>query len=114
LKPESRLSIWSSHSCEAGKIRFVWWRRRRQDRYRDGTHQQHRQGASRFLGLSLVLASERAKAMTLLREMVESEVIQFGETFNKHFKETGQFDLSKVDMSTIGKSKVASDLWTDD
>ena len=43
----------------------------------------------------------------LLREMVESEVIQFGDTFNKHFKETGSFDLTKVDMKTIGKSKVA-------
>ena len=43
----------------------------------------------------------------LLREMVESEVIQFGEAFNKHFHATGEFDLSKVDMSTIGKSKVA-------
>jgi F-type H+/Na+-transporting ATPase subunit beta len=43
----------------------------------------------------------------LLREMVESEVIQFGETFNNHFKQTGQFDLGKVDMNTIGKSKVA-------
>jgi F-type H+-transporting ATPase subunit beta len=43
----------------------------------------------------------------LLREMVESEVIQFGETFNKHFRETGQFDLTKVDKNTLGKSKVA-------
>src|SRR5712672_3574185 len=43
----------------------------------------------------------------LLREMVESEVIQFGETFNKHFHETGEFDLSKVDMKAIAKSKVA-------
>jgi len=43
----------------------------------------------------------------LLREMVESEVIQFGDTFNKHFKETGSFDLTKVDMKAIGKSKVA-------
>src|SRR6266851_2671941 len=43
----------------------------------------------------------------LLREMVESKVIQFGKAFNKHFHETGEFDLSKVDMSTIGKSKVA-------
>src|SRR5438270_1770561 len=29
----------------------------------------------------------------LLREMVESEVIQYGQTFNKHFHETGEFDL---------------------
>jgi F-type H+/Na+-transporting ATPase subunit beta len=43
----------------------------------------------------------------LLREMVESEVIQFGETFNKHLHSTGMFDLTKVDMNSIGKSKVA-------
>ncbi|MFN2415517.1 MAG: F0F1 ATP synthase subunit beta [Pyrinomonadaceae bacterium] len=43
----------------------------------------------------------------LLREMVESEVIQYGEEFNKHFKETGEFDMTKVDMNTIGESKVA-------
>ena len=43
----------------------------------------------------------------LLREMVESEVIQFGDNFNQHFKETGEFDLGRVDMNAIGKSKVA-------
>ncbi|HEX6184337.1 MAG TPA: F0F1 ATP synthase subunit beta, partial [Pyrinomonadaceae bacterium] len=43
----------------------------------------------------------------LLREMVESEVIQYGEEFNKHFKETGEFDMTKVDMDAIGESKVA-------
>ncbi len=43
----------------------------------------------------------------LLREFVESEVIQFGETFNKHFKETGEFDMTKVDMDTLNQSKVA-------
>src|SRR6201991_1989875 len=43
----------------------------------------------------------------LLREMVESQVIQYGEEFNKHFEETGEFDMTKVDMDTIGKSKVA-------
>jgi F-type H+-transporting ATPase subunit beta len=43
----------------------------------------------------------------LLREMVESQVIQYGETFNKHFEETGEFDMTKVDMETIGQSKVA-------
>src|SRR5438128_12193947 len=39
--------------------------------------------------------------------MVESQVIQFGETFNKHLHETGEFDMTKVDMKTIGQSKVA-------
>jgi len=43
----------------------------------------------------------------LLREMVESEVIQFGDTFNKNLRENGKFDLTKVDMNAIGKSKVA-------
>ena len=43
----------------------------------------------------------------LLREMVESQVIQYGEEFNKHFEETGEFDMTKVDMNTIGNSKVA-------
>jgi F-type H+-transporting ATPase subunit beta len=43
----------------------------------------------------------------LLREMVESQVIQYGEEFNKHFHETGEFDMTKVDMNTIGQSKVA-------
>jgi len=43
----------------------------------------------------------------LLREMVESQVIQYGENFNKHFEETGEFDMTKVDMNTIGNSKVA-------
>ncbi|HEX8501734.1 MAG TPA: F0F1 ATP synthase subunit beta [Pyrinomonadaceae bacterium] len=43
----------------------------------------------------------------LLREMVESQVIQYGEAFNKHFEETGEFDMTKVDMDTIGQSKVA-------
>jgi F-type H+-transporting ATPase subunit beta len=43
----------------------------------------------------------------LLREFVESEVIQFGEEFNRHLKETGEFDMTKVNMDTIGQSKVA-------
>jgi F-type H+-transporting ATPase subunit beta len=43
----------------------------------------------------------------LLREMVESQVIQYGEAFNKHFEETGEFDMTKVDMEKIGESKVA-------
>ncbi|MDT5272811.1 MAG: F-type H+/Na+-transporting ATPase subunit beta [Acidobacteriota bacterium] len=43
----------------------------------------------------------------LLREMVESQVIQYGEEFNKHFEETGEFDMTKVNMETIGQSKVA-------
>src|ERR1700687_1237940 len=62
-----------------------------------------RSGFSVFAGVG-----ERTReGNDLLREMVESEVIQFGEAFNKHMRETGEFDLSKVDMKTIGQSKVA-------
>jgi F-type H+-transporting ATPase subunit beta len=62
-----------------------------------------RSGFSVFAGVG-----ERTReGNDLLREMVESEVIQFGDTFNKHFKDTGSFDLTKVDMKSIGKSKVA-------
>ncbi len=43
----------------------------------------------------------------LLREMVESQVIQYGEAFNKHFEETGEFDMSKVDLKAVEESKVA-------
>jgi F-type H+-transporting ATPase subunit beta len=43
----------------------------------------------------------------LLREMVESQVIQFGEEFRHNFEETGAFDVTKVDMKAIEESKVA-------
>ncbi|MGB8508513.1 MAG: F0F1 ATP synthase subunit beta [Pyrinomonadaceae bacterium] len=43
----------------------------------------------------------------LLREFVESGVIQYGEVFNKHFHETGEFDMSKVDQKAMEESKVA-------
>jgi len=43
----------------------------------------------------------------LLREMVESKVIDFGESFYHNWEETGVFDMTKVDMDAIGKSKVA-------
>ena len=62
-----------------------------------------RSGFSVFAGVG-----ERTReGNDLLREMVESQVIQFGEEFNKNFHDTGQFDLTKVDMNTIGQSKVA-------
>ena len=62
-----------------------------------------RSGFSVFAGVG-----ERTReGNDLLREMVESEVIQFGDNFNQHFKETGEFDLRRVDMNAIGKSKVA-------
>lgn len=62
-----------------------------------------RSGFSVFAGVG-----ERTReGNDLLREMVESQVIQFGEEFNKNFHDTGKFDLTKVDMNTIGQSKVA-------
>jgi F-type H+-transporting ATPase subunit beta len=39
--------------------------------------------------------------------MVESEVIQYGKAFNDHFKETGEFDMTKVDLKAVEESKVA-------
>ena len=62
-----------------------------------------RSGFSVFAGVG-----ERTReGNDLLREMVESQVIQFGDTFNKHMHDTGEFDLTKVDMKTLGQSKVA-------
>ena len=62
-----------------------------------------RSGFSVFAGVG-----ERTReGNDLLREMVESQVIQFGDAFNKHMHDTGEFDLSKVDMKTLGQSKVA-------
>src|SRR5947209_1314914 len=43
----------------------------------------------------------------LLREMVESKVINFGESFYENWEQTGSFDMTKVDMKAIGESKVA-------
>jgi F-type H+-transporting ATPase subunit beta len=62
-----------------------------------------RSGFSVFAGVG-----ERTReGNDLLREMVESQVIQFGDVFNKHMHDTGEFDLSKVDMDVVGQSKVA-------
>ncbi|MDQ5839483.1 MAG: F0F1 ATP synthase subunit beta [Acidobacteriota bacterium] len=43
----------------------------------------------------------------LLREMVESKVINFGDSFYENWERTGVFDMTKVDMGAIGESKVA-------
>ncbi len=43
----------------------------------------------------------------LLREMVESKVINFGDPFYHHLEETGDFDMTKVDMKALEESKVA-------
>ncbi|MDT7540427.1 MAG: F-type H+/Na+-transporting ATPase subunit beta [Acidobacteriota bacterium] len=43
----------------------------------------------------------------LLREFVESKVIQYGDAFNEHLEQTGEFDMTKVDKGALDKSKVA-------
>ncbi|MGH9915128.1 MAG: F0F1 ATP synthase subunit beta, partial [Pyrinomonadaceae bacterium] len=43
----------------------------------------------------------------LLREMVESKVINYGEAFYEHMEKTGEFDLTKVDHKALEESKVA-------
>ena len=62
-----------------------------------------REGYSVFAGVG-----ERTReGNDLLREMVESKVITYGDAFTHNFEETGAFDLSKVDMESIKNSKVA-------
>lgn len=62
-----------------------------------------RSGYSVFAGVG-----ERTReGNDLLREMVESQVIQFGDKFNKHLHDTGDFDLSKVDRKALKNSKVS-------
>ena len=43
----------------------------------------------------------------LVREMVESKVMDYGKSFYDHMEETGEFDMSKVDKTAIANSKVA-------
>src|SRR5436853_821887 len=43
----------------------------------------------------------------LIREMVESKVVNFGESFYEHMDKTGEFDLKYVDMNAIPSSKAA-------
>ncbi len=43
----------------------------------------------------------------LLREMVESRVVDFGEKFYEHWEKTGDFDMTKVDAQSLTKSKCA-------
>ena len=43
----------------------------------------------------------------LLREMVESKVIDFGESFREHWEKTGEFDLDRVSDEALKNSKVA-------
>jgi ATP synthase F1 beta subunit len=43
----------------------------------------------------------------LIREMVESKVIRYGDKFMEHWEKTGQFDVTKVDQMVLGESKAA-------
>ena len=62
-----------------------------------------REGYSVFAGVG-----ERTReGNDLLREMVESKVIRYGDDFMHNMEETGSFDLSKVDKNAIKDSKVA-------
>ena len=62
-----------------------------------------REGFSVFAGVG-----ERTReGNDLLREMVESKVITYGDEFNENMEETGEFDLTKVDKEAIKNSKVS-------
>jgi F-type H+-transporting ATPase subunit beta len=62
-----------------------------------------REGYSVFAGVG-----ERTReGNDLLREMVESKVITYGDEFMRDFEETGSFDLTKVDREGIKNSKVS-------
>jgi F-type H+/Na+-transporting ATPase subunit beta len=62
-----------------------------------------RDGYSVFAGVG-----ERTReGNDLLREMVESKVIKYGQEFLDNMEETGAFDLSKVDKDQLKESKVA-------
>ncbi|MFP3939055.1 MAG: F0F1 ATP synthase subunit beta [Thermoanaerobaculia bacterium] len=43
----------------------------------------------------------------LLREMVESKVIDFGEDFYEHLEATGEFDMERVDQKALTNSKIS-------
>ncbi|HEY6331864.1 MAG TPA: F0F1 ATP synthase subunit beta [Blastocatellia bacterium] len=43
----------------------------------------------------------------LIREFVESKVINFGESFYEHFEKSGQFDMKYVDREALKESKAA-------
>jgi F-type H+-transporting ATPase subunit beta len=62
-----------------------------------------RDGFSVFAGVG-----ERTReGNDLLREMVESGVIKYGEEFDKNMHDTGAFDLTKVNKDAIKDSKVS-------
>lgn len=62
--------------------------------------------AKAYAGMSVFAGvGERTReGNDLLREMIESNVIRYGDAF-KHSMESGGWDLSKVDMEELGKSQ---------
>ncbi|MCA9782416.1 MAG: F0F1 ATP synthase subunit beta [Candidatus Cloacimonetes bacterium] len=42
----------------------------------------------------------------LLREMLESNVVNYGEAFAKHYEETGEWDITKADPAKINDSNI--------
>ncbi len=62
--------------------------------------------AKAYAGMSVFAGvGERTReGNDLLREMIESNVIRYGDAF-KHSMESGGWDLSKVDMKELGKSQ---------
>lgn len=62
--------------------------------------------AKRYAGLSVFAGvGERTReGNDLLREMVESNVIRYGDVFNKHLADTHAWELSKVDKSKLSES----------
>ena len=62
-----------------------------------------RDGYSVFAGVG-----ERTReGNDLLREMIESEVIKYGDEFMKDFEENHVFDLTKVDRENVKNSKIS-------
>jgi F-type H+-transporting ATPase subunit beta len=43
----------------------------------------------------------------LLREMLESNVVNYGEAFAKHYHDTGEWDITKADPAKINDSNIA-------
>src|SRR5215218_738086 len=62
-----------------------------------------REGFSVFAGV----CERTREGNDLLREMVESKVITYGDDFTHTMEETGAFDLTKVSMDAIKGSKVS-------
>ena len=50
----------------------------------------------------------------LLREMVESKVIRYGDKFNENMQKTGEFDLELVDKAQLKRFEGVACIRTDD